>query len=155
MLGWARRAPDHASLGPQRESLLLTHIRNGKKWPFSTCIMMLGIFLLNSSKNFRHCNFSSKETSQTLMIYKTEAVSKLLPSKKDTSKSNIDPNGLPSALNLLKSGDYGQVSQCLCPGFLCEWTAHSEVVTPSFSTDLLITFLRMSRTSLSSHSWHY
>lgn len=130
MLGYPRRAPDHASPGPQRESLLLTHIRNGEKWPFSTCIMMHGIFLLNSSKNFRHCNFSFKETSQTLMIYKTEAVSKLLPSKKDTSKSSTDPNGLPSALNLLKSGDYGQVSQCLCPGFLCEmnstqWSRHS------------------------------
>lgn len=67
------------------------------------------IFLLNSSKNFRHCNFSSKETCQTLMIYKTEAVSKLLPSIKDISLI-LDPNGLPSALNLLKSDDYGQVS---------------------------------------------
>lgn len=43
------------------------------------------------------------------MIYKTEAVSKLLPSIKDISLI-LDPNGLPSALNLLKSDDYGQVS---------------------------------------------
>lgn len=53
--------------------------------------MMHEIFLLNSSKNFRHCNFSSKETRQTLMIYKTEALSKPLPSIKEISKSNIRP----------------------------------------------------------------
>lgn len=35
------------------------------------------------------------------------------------------------------------------------WAAYKEVVTPSFFTDLLITFLLMSRTSLSSYSWHY
>lgn len=43
------------------------------------------------------------------MIYKTEALCKLLPSIKDVSLT-LDPNGLLSALNLLKSGDYGQVS---------------------------------------------
>lgn len=43
------------------------------------------------------------------MIYKAEALSKPLPSIKDISLT-LAPNGLPSALNLLKSGDYGQAS---------------------------------------------
>lgn len=91
MLGGARKVPDHTSPDPQCEFLLLTHICNGKKWPFSTCIMMHEIFLLNSSKNFRHCHFSSKETHQTLMTYKAEALPKPLPSIKDIGKSNISP----------------------------------------------------------------